>query len=75
MNPRQIVIADEAVTLTRRQIDVARCAADGFDVAGTAAMLGIGCETVKRHRSLLLQRIGAINITAACVLLVRRGML
>ena len=75
MTTKQIVASDQVVTLTPRQMDVARCAADGFDIAGTAAVLGIGCDSVKGHRSLLLKRLGAINITAACVLLVRRGML
>lgn len=75
MTGRQIVIADDVVTLTRRQMDVARCAADGYDTAGTAAVLGIGYESVKAHRSGLIKRLNVLTITAACVLLVRRGML
>ena len=75
MSPRQIVLADSVVTLTARQIDVARCAADGFDVAGTAAVLCIGVETVKHHRAQLLSKLGALTITAACVRLVRCGLI
>ncbi len=75
MAPRQIVVADEVVTLTPRQIDVARCAADGYDVASTAAVLGIGIESVKHHRAALLAKLNALTITAACVRLVRVGLL
>ena len=73
--PRQIVVADKVVTLTPRQIDVARCAADGYDVAGSAVVLGMAEKRVKKHRSALMAKLGVLTMICACVRLVREGVL
>jgi DNA-binding CsgD family transcriptional regulator len=61
--------------LTPRQLAVLRCAAAGLDSATTALELGVSYETVKSHRSWVLTRLGARNITHAVHLAHERGLI
>lgn len=48
-------------TLTRRQADVIRLAADGMTNAEIAAELNIGPESVKTHLALAYRKLGVRN--------------
>jgi DNA-binding CsgD family transcriptional regulator len=54
--------------LTPRQLAVLRCAAAALE-------LGVSYETVKSHRSWVLTRLGARNITHAVHLAHERGLI
>ena len=75
MTGRQIVLRDSVAIITPRQIDVLRESAKGLGVLATAAVLGIGEQTVKTYRAQILERMEAPNITAACVAAVRAGLI
>jgi DNA-binding CsgD family transcriptional regulator len=72
---KQIVLRDSVAILTPRQLDVLRTASRGLGVAASAAVLGIGRETVKSHRERVLVEMDAPNITAACVMAAKAGLL
>lgn len=75
MTARQIVLRDSVATITPRQLDVLRTASRGLGLAASAAVLGIRADTVKEHRARIVEVMDAPNITAACVLAAKAGLL
>lgn len=57
------------INLSRRQLDVARCAAHGLTEQETGEELGIGIQSVKTHRRKLVAKLAARNATHATVIL------
>jgi RNA polymerase sigma factor (sigma-70 family) len=55
--------------LSPRQLDVLRCAAQRRTAEATALELGISLETVKRHRSHIISRLGVQRMSQAVPLL------
>jgi len=62
-------------TLTPRQLEVLRLAAEGYTARKTGTTLFIAEKTVKIHRGLIMRRLGAANFTAAVAIAIRLGLI
>lgn len=62
-------------SLTPRELDILRCAADGLDSQGTGQRLFIAPQTVKSHRTGLFLKLGVSNIAHAVSIGYRTGLL
>lgn len=61
--------------ISRRELDVLACAADGLSAGATAQRLFIQEQTVKFHRSNIFRKLGVNNSTGAVLEAIRRGLL
>lgn len=66
---RRLVLPSGSVTLTSREWEVGEMLRDGQSTAEIAERLGVSPITVRRHVSLLLQKLGADNREAAVEIL------
>lgn len=60
--------------LTTREIEVLKLLAEGYDLAASAALLGISEHTVRKHRENLMSKLGTSNVAKLTVEAVRRGL-
>ena len=56
-------------------IDVLQLAADGHSSPEIAAARGVTCHTIKRERTMIMDKLGADTITQAVAIALRRGII
>lgn len=64
----------EYTRLTPREVEVLHYAIAGYSASATARELGVGHETIKTHRSNIIQKYGARNMTQAVALHFTEGI-
>jgi len=69
------MITLDNMKITRREKEVLICLAEGLTTDETASQLFISHETVKRHRSNLLQKLKARNAFQLGIEAIRHGLL
>lgn len=61
--------------LTSREVEVMQCAADGMSLAKTGEHLFISPDTVESHRTKVIQKMRAANITEAVTIGLRNKII
>lgn len=61
-----------SISLSRRDIDILRCASVGNGVKATAIELGLSTETIKYYRIRVVRKMGARSLTHAVAIAVQR---
>ena len=64
---------DRSSSLTEREAEVLRYAADGFSNGEIAGYLGISDNTVKYHMARVMQKLGAANRAEAVLRAIQMG--
>lgn len=76
--PREVerALADDSGTtaLTPRQLDVLRAASNGFSSEEIAKTFGITSDCVKKHFTVIFEKLGVANRTEAVALALRKGL-
>ncbi|PKQ16690.1 MAG: DNA-binding response regulator [Actinobacteria bacterium HGW-Actinobacteria-7] len=75
VQPTRARSKSDTPTLTARELDVLRLAAQGLTNGAIAQRLGVKSETVKTHLSRAFERLGARDRANAVAICMRRGLL
>ncbi len=69
------IVRREAIRLSPAEIETLRLVAEGYLNKEIAHQRGVGCQTIKKHLSSAMKKLGAGTRTGAAIAAMRAGLL